>query len=285
MTTLDDVLKELYQNIKNFVKAKNIESEREYFSNPSNNIPLQEVLQGRSYEESFEYFKSCVKRENEYSISLIFTILQEIFLFSAGHDMMFQTKLKADIFVSEPIDTLIYPLLESKVKSRYNDFSVIEENPNREKNIEGIKRIVHTFIETQSLLYLLYCDDFQFSSGWEELYPGMHEEMITILKESDMTIGEFLNALIGYKCNKMKEILSCIPDPKLQSQFLQRVESLRKQKLEEASTFSHVNFPVTYFLEHTILDFLNESEKSSAILGETKVGKPPKIILPNSVLK
>ena len=34
MTTLDDVLKELYQNIKNFVKAKNIESEREYFSNP-----------------------------------------------------------------------------------------------------------------------------------------------------------------------------------------------------------------------------------------------------------
>ena len=58
MTTLDDVLKELYQNIKNFVKAKNIESEREYFSNPSNNIPLQEVLQGRSYEESFEYFKS-----------------------------------------------------------------------------------------------------------------------------------------------------------------------------------------------------------------------------------
>ena len=29
MTTLDDVLKELYQNIKNFVKAKNIESERE----------------------------------------------------------------------------------------------------------------------------------------------------------------------------------------------------------------------------------------------------------------
>lgn len=286
MITLENVLKGQYKTIKLFVKSKNIEAEREYFSDPNNNVPLMDLLSGKSYDENFEDFINCAKEGNDNTLSQMFSLLQEFFLFSAGHDMMFKTKLKADIYVSEPMDTLIFPRLESAVKTQYSDFSFIEENPNREKNIEGVKRTVHVFTELQSLLYLLYCNDFQFPNGWENLFPGMHDEILSILKEDGMTIGEFLNVLIHHKCDKMKNIFSHVEDFRLRSKYLQKIEDLRKTKLEETSQFAHIHLPVTYFYNHSFLDFLEESNtRSSILIGNSKPDKPQKIILPNDVKK
>lgn len=283
MVTLENILKEQYTAMKLFIKSKNVEAEREYFNDPSNNVPLVEMMNGKSYEENFEYFKRHAKEGNEETLNQIFSLLQELFLFSAGHDMMFKTKLKADIYVSEPLDTLIFPRLESAVKAKYSDFSFLSQNPNREKNIEGVKRTVHVFAEAQSLLYLLYYNDFQFSNGWEGLFPGMSDEILTILKEDGMTIGEFLNVLIHHKCNKMKDIFSHVENFRVRSKYLQKVEDLRQAKLEETSKFAHVHLPVTYFYDHTFLDFMEESaNRSSILLGEPKPTKAPKIILPNN---
>lgn len=283
MITLEDILKEQYTAMKLFIKSKNIDAERKYFNDPSNNVPLVEMMNGKSYEENFEYFKRHAKEGNEETLNQIFSLLQELFLFSAGHDMMFKTKLKADIYVSEPLDTLIFPRLESAVKAKYSDFSFLSQNPNREKNIEGVKRTVHVFAEAQSLLYLLYYNDFQFSNGWEGLFPGMSDEILTILKEDGMTIGEFLNVLIHHKCNKMKDIFSHVENFRVRSKYLQKVEDLRQAKLEETSKFAHVHLPVTYFYDHTFLDFMEESaNRSSILLGEPKPTKAPKIILPNN---
>lgn len=283
MVTLENVLKEQYGIMKLFIKDQNSKGEKEYFRDPSNNVPLREIMSGKSYEENFDDLKRDAKEANDETLEQIFALLQELFLFSAGHDMMFKTKLKADIYVSEPIDTLIFPRLESAVKAQYSDFSFIDQNPNREKNIEGVKRTVHVFTELQSLLYLLYCNDFQFPSGWEALFPEMSDEILSILKEDGMTIGEFLNVLIHHKCDKMKSIFSQVKDFKLRSKYLQKVEDLRKEKLEETSQFAHVHLPVTYFYDHTFLDFLRDSEKRSSILLEdSKPTKPQKIILPNS---
>lgn len=283
--TLDKILKDEYASIKMFIRNKNVEAEREFFNNPNPSNPVIEMMCGKSYEENFNEAARTVEKGNEYAINQVFAILQEIFLFSAGHDMMFKTKLKADIYMSNPIDSLIYPRLERAVKARYNDISVIHENPNREANIQGIQRLVHLFMELQSLLYLVYCHEYQFPSGWEGLFPGMDEEILTILKEDRMTIGEFETALIEEKCSTMKSILINIKDPNLRRKFLQKAEDLKKQKLEETSTFTHIHLPVTYFLDHTVLDFLHESDNSSVILGEPKPGKPPKIILPNTGIK
>ncbi len=283
--TLDEVLRDEYASIKMFIRDKNVEAEREFFSTPNPSNPVIEMMCGKSYEENFNEAARTVEKGGEYAINQVFAILQEVFLFSAGHDMMFKTKLKADIYMSTPIDSLIYPRLEKAVKARYNDISVIQENPNREANIQGIQRLVHLFMELQSLLYLVYYHEYQFPSGWEGLFSGMDEEIIAILKEDGMTIGELETALIEEKCSTMKSVLINIKEPNLRRKFLQKVEDLKMQKLEETSTFTHIHLPVTYFLDHTFSDFLHESNNSSVILGEQKPGKPPKIILPNTGIK
>lgn len=284
--TLDEVLRNEYASIKMFIRDKNVEAEREFFSNPNPLNPVIEMMCGKSYEENFNEAARTVEKGNEYKINQAFVILQEVFLFSAGHDMMFKTKLKADIYMSEPIDSLIYPRLESTVKKRYNDISVIPENPNRETNIQDIQRFVHLFMELQSLLYLVYCHEYQFPSGWEGLFPGMDEEILAILKEDGMTIGELETALIEEKCSTMKSILIHIKDSNMRRKFLQKVDDLKKQKLEDVKTFPSFNLPVTYFYDHTVLDFLDwHPQSSSILLGEPKPKNPQKIILPDSVKK
>ena len=72
--------------------------------------------------------------------------------------MMFKKKLNADVFVSIPMDNLIYPMLVEGIKEKYNDVSVMCENPNYENNIKGIDKLTYIYTELQSLLYFLYCN-------------------------------------------------------------------------------------------------------------------------------
>lgn len=279
--SLDNVLKNIYEERASFIREKNIKLEREYFTKNSNHIPMNEIMQGASYEDHFNNFKNLIKTGNADEISQIFMLLQEYFLFSAGNDMMFKKKLEADVFTSLPMDNLIYSKLTETVKERYNDISVMKENPNFKENINGINRIVFMFMEMQSLLYLLYWNEFQFPNGWQGLYPDSHEEIINILNDLDITIGDFLHALIEFKCQIMKEIFMEINDVKLKQTYLEKVETLRKERQEEVKQFAHATLPVTYFLNHTILDFMNRKQKSS-LFEEPSNSGAKKILLPKN---
>lgn len=277
--SLDTVVRNMYNHRIAFIKNKNIELEREYFTENSDCIPMSEIMQGASFEDHFAYYKTVVKNGNENEISQIFMLLQEYFLFSYGHDMMLKKKLEADIFTSVPIEDLIYPRLLDAVKEKYNNISVMQENPNWKVNMDGIDRLVFTYTELQSLLYLLYCNDFQFANGWEELYPDTNEDIMNILDKSGMTIGDFLHALINFKCQTMTEILSEIEDTKLRTDYLKKVETLKEKKHAETKTFSHVGLPITYFFNHSFMDFLNGNCSRPSILDDDTTPKERKMIL------
>lgn len=259
---LSQILKTMYDNRVAFIRNKNMELERQYFIENVNHIPLGEIMMGLSYEDCFTSCKNDVKSGNKQDISEIFTLLQEYFLFSAGHDLMFKKKLEADFFVSVPMDDLIYPMLYKTVTENYTDLSVMKENPNLKTNLEGIDRLVYTYTDLQSFLYFLYYNDFQIPKDWEQLFPETHEEIINILNKSEMTIGDFLHGLIDFKCKTMVDVLSEIPNPKLKQEYIKKVEALQREKHEEASTFAHVELPITYFLNHTIYDFENICDES-----------------------
>lgn len=279
VSTIDNVLKRLYENQVAFIRGKNIQLEREFFTNYSFRTPLPQLMEGTSFDDHFMAARTMVDGANKDYLDGLFTLLTECLLFSAGHDMMFKMKLQADIFNSVPINDLIYPLLEREVKAKYSDVSVMKENPERQKNIEKINKLVYTFTELQSLLFFLYASDFQFQDGWEKLWEDTHEDILRILDESKMTIGDFLDALIDYKCQIMESIFKEIKDENLKKEYLEKIADLRKNKHEETKTFTHVDLPITYFKDHTMLDFLNRKLKSN-ILDEESPDSNKKIILP-----
>lgn len=278
--SLDDILKNRYDNCVSYIKSKNSELEREYFTKNRNRIPMGEMMQDTSYEDHFMNFKEMVKDGNEEEINQVFMLLEDYFLFSKGHDMMFKKKLEADIYTSAPIDNLIYPKLLEAVKKKYNEVSILPENPRQNENLNGIDTLIATYMDVQSLLYLLYCHDFQFPNGWEAISDNQ-EEILTILKESGMTIGDFLHSFIDFKCQIMKEIGENIENPNLKITYLEKVENLREEKQKETKNFAYVDLPITYFSNHTILDFLSR-EKKSSILKDTTPKPVQKIILPKS---
>ena len=152
--SIEETIKRIYDERVLFIRDKNIELERQYFSSDK----LGFLTNGLSYDDNFTYMIKELKKQSvsESKIESIFISLQEVFLFSKGHDMMFKKKLNADVFVSIPMDNLIYPMLVEGIKEKYNDVSVMCENPNYENNIKGIDKLTYIYTELQSLLYFLY---------------------------------------------------------------------------------------------------------------------------------
>lgn len=277
---LKEVLRNMYNHHANFIREKNNELEREYFGEYSN-APLAEIMQGGSFEDNFRLYKSQIKYANQEEVDNIFVLLREYFLFSYGHDMMFKKKLEADLFTTPLMEEFLYPKLEESVKEKYNDISVMQENPNFDKNIQGIDKIIETYLDMQSILYIIYSSDFQFPRGWEKMCNGNHEDVIKELNKSGMTIGDFLKALIDDKCRTIREILEEIDNKELRNTYLKELEKLREEKHRETEGFAHVNLPITYFLDHTIMDFLRIDEKSKIYI-EDKPKINQKIYIPNN---
>lgn len=274
---LNEIIKEMYDACNLHISQVNMRLEREFFSSPDNKMPIQikRILGGVSYEDSFTNFKCVVKTADEESLNNIFQILNDVFLFSVGCDMMFKFKLDADMYTSVFLDDLIYPLYENHIKSKYNDVSVMREHPNYDANMESLNDILRTFSDIQSLLYLLYCHDFQFLNGWESVLsnPDNSSAVIEILKNSKMTIGDFLKALVDYKCAIMKDIFSSVENPRLKRIYLKKVEELKEEKRSQVDGFPNSNLPITYFLDHTIMDFISSQFNNSS--DEDDTGKKP----------
>lgn len=284
MIDLDTTIKRIYDERVAFIRYKNAMLEREYFRVNGQQFPMRELVDGTSFDDHFEAYKQVAKNGDKNQVEQIFFLLREYFLFSYGHDFMFKKKLEADIYNAAPMDEFIYPLLVDEVKKRYNDLSVMEVNPNYDENMAGIDRLVFTFTELQSLLWLLYCSEFQFPNGWERLCPETYADIIVILKKTGMKIGDFLQALINYKCQIMRDILSEIGDVKLRDEYLRKVADLQAEKIAEMSSFAHIGLPITYFLDHTFADFL-QIEQKSTLLDDDPAGDTKRILLPKEIQK
>lgn len=275
--SLKQVVQNMYNHHASFIREKNNELEREFFGD-YRNAPLAEIMQGGSFEDNFNLYKSQIKYASQEEVDNIFVLLREYFLFSYGHDMMFKKKLEADLFTT-PLMEFLYPKLEEAIKEKYNDISVMQENPNFDINIKGIDNIIEAYLDMQSILYLLYSNDFQFPGNWEKMCNGNHEKVIEELNNSGMTIGDFLKALIDDKCKTIREILEEIDDRELRNTYLKELENLRNEKIRETEGFAHVHLPITYFLDHTIMDFIRTDEKSK-IYVEDKPKVNKKLFLP-----
>ena len=242
---LEEKVENSYEEIVSHIKATNNEIERKYFAENMNNYIFRDALDGRSFDECFASLKKDIGSGDKIKISLAFVALNNILLFSYK-DEVFKAKLKVDNFVSTPIDNLIYPLLLKKVKELYGDSSDISE--------EEIKIIICTFIDLQSLLFFLYYHDFQFIPDWETLYPNTYQDIILLLKESGMTIGDFLHALVDYKCDIMEGMFNIIQGKNKKDYFFNLITELRKSKHEEIKKYPNINLPITSILDNTFLE-------------------------------
>ncbi len=242
---LEEKVKKSYEEIVSHIKATNNEIERKYFAENMNDYIFRDALNGRSFDECFDSLKKDIESGDKTQISLAYAALNNVLLFSCK-DEVFKTKLKADNFVSSPIDNLIYPLLLERVKELYRDSSDISE--------EALRKIICTYIDLQSLLFFLYYHDFQFIPDWESLCPNTYQAIIDILNESGMTIGDFLNALVDYKCNIMEGIFNIIQDKNKKDYIFNVIIKLRKSKHEEIKKYPNINLPITSILDNTFLE-------------------------------
>jgi hypothetical protein len=190
--------------------------------------------------------------------------------------MIYKEKIKADCFMHEPLHILIAQNMEQEIRGLFNDVSVMRENPNREKNIEVMECIVAKHMDFNSLLFLLYVYDWQFPSDWQSLYPETATELDTMIDESTITIGDFLNALTDFKIASIRDVISAISNPQTRNTYLSKVSSLREEQKAKIAAVNHTHLPVGYFKNHTMMDFINEPKPS---LLEPQHNKNGQIIL------
>ena len=277
--TLDQVIKSIYDDQVNIIRQKNNELEREYFTIHKNTIPFGDMLDGLSYDDYLAQLKAVVQQGNPHQIESVWGILQDYLFFSVGHDMIFKKKLYADIFTTVPLENLIYPRLVEDIKGKYNDVSVMRDNPNCNENLKKIAETIYVYTEISSLLYYLYCNDFQFSDYWKQICPTTHEEVLKRLQQSDITIGEFHHALVENKCTLIKEVVEEIKNSELKHQYQEKLNRLRLEKHQEVEERLDRNLPITYFLYHSIFDFMSDTSLHPSILEENATKLKKKIII------
>lgn len=260
---LDNTLKYLYDMRMSYIKNENIELERAYFSDNYKNIPFGKILKGLSFEDLYTMLASEIKYETEDKIEKNLIFLQEYLLFSYGHDLMYKKKLHADLFITDCHEELIYPMLSKAVKEKYNDLSVCKNNPNYNKNVEGIDKILQTYINLQTMLNFLYCVDFQFAYDLEKIFPDTYVELLEILKNSNITIKDYMYSLIDYKCKIMIDIINKINDPELRNKYLSKVEDIKNANKD---IYKHLDLPITYFKDHDMLDFVDYTPNNKKII-------------------
>lgn len=257
---LDEMISNKYNEYVAYIKERNIELEREYFLENSKRIPLGDIIEGGSFADCFYYLKNSAKNGDAQTLKNVYVWLTEYFLFSEGHDTMFKHKLAADCFTTVPV-SLVFDGIKQTVSNQFNDLSISSLNPKCKENMRAIDEIIEAGFDMSSVLYLLYCNDFQFPEEWRKLCRDNSDEVLKMMQDLGITIGDFLCALIELKCQLMREVLAEITDAKLKDIYMKKVEDLRTSKVEEVKTFAHADLPVGYFFDHDVNNSINPVPK------------------------
>ena len=258
---LNSYIKKSYDERVLFIRHNNIDSEREHYSSDLTRYPSRKIMQGASFDDHFQSFKEMVRTANRNDISRVFMALESYFLFSYNHDSVFKDKLQANGFVSIPFTDYIYPMLHKEITDKFDDYSISFENKEADENLNTIDSIFDKYTDVQSALYLLYCNNFKFPKGWEILFRNTSNEVVRILNESGITIGDFLNMLVDYKCDIIDSILKEIGNDELREEYLNKSKKLREIKHEEIKHNENIDLPITHSLNSSFLDSDNNYSK------------------------
>jgi len=259
---LDQTIKKICNTENELIKAGNIKGEMAEFGNfLSQVLQLSEPI-NTCYARELENMKQTAKEANQNTLDGMLSILNNIFYFSYGHDMVYKEKIKAGCFMHE-ILPIIQVEMETEIKELFNDLSVIPENSKYQKNIEAITSIVAKHRDFNSLLFLLYVNEWQFPSDWQKLYPQNAHELEIMINQSNITIGDFLNALVEFKIVSIKDVFLAIENPKLREDYLHIISGLEAGKKKEVANLGHIHLPVGYFNTNTMQDFVKNPKPSS----------------------
>lgn len=237
--------------------------EQEYFNNPNNLVPMRVILSNGSFDQQFDNFSEFVRNANPNELDKIFKLISNFFLFSPGFDIVFKSKLLADMYTSNLMNSSTYKMMEEAIMNKYNNMSVMPENPNYDDNMRSIEEMVVTYYDVQALLNALYCNDFQFPVNWKDLCHNGNDDALKILQKSNMTIGEYLNSVIDHKCSILVSIFSKVENARLKNEYLARIQVLRDEKKGEVSNYEYSNLPIAYFYDHRLEDYMREKVQAS----------------------
>ena len=237
--------------------------EQEYFNNPNNLVPMRVILSNGSFDQQFDNFSEFVRNANPNELDKIFKLISNFFLFSPGFDIVFKSKLLADMYTSNLMSSSTYKMMEEAIMSNYNNMSVMPENPNYDDNMRNIEEMVVTYYDVQALLNALYCNDFQFPANWKDLCHNGKDDALKILQKSNMTIGEYLNSVIDHKCSILVSIFSKVENARLKNEYFARIQVLRDEKKGEVSNYEYSNLPIAYFYDHRLEDYMREKVQAS----------------------
>lgn len=237
--------------------------EQEYFNNPNNLVPMRVILSNGSFDQQFDNFSEFVRNASPNELDKIFKLISNFFLFSPGFDIVFKSKLLADMYTSNLMNSSTYKMMEEAIMSKYNNMSVMPENPNYDDNMRSIEEMVVTYYDVQALLNALYCNDFQFPANWKDLCHNGKDDALKILQASNMTIGEYLNSVIDHKCSILVSIFSKVENARLKNEYLARIQVLRDEKKGEVSNYEYSNLPIAYFYDHRLEDYMREKVQAS----------------------
>ena len=237
--------------------------EQEYFNNPNNLVPMRVILSNGSFDQQFDNFSEFVRNASPNELDKIFKLISNFFLFSPGFDIVFKSKLLADMYTSNLMSSSTYKMMEEAIMSNYNNMSVMPENPNYDDNMRNIEEMVVTYYDVQALLNALYCNDFQFPANWKDLCHNGKDDALKILQKSNMTIGEYLNSVIDHKCSILVSIFSKVENARLKNEYFARIQVLRDEKKGEVSNYEYSNLPIAYFYDHRLEDYMREKVQAS----------------------
>jgi len=260
---LNNLVKEILDVEKAKIREANIIGEGEELSKFYSMVFGLDIKS--SYAREMASLKEKSRTDTPAGLDQTLTLLESFFYFSYAHDMAYKEKIKADCFMQEPLLMIEIDML-GEINELFNDVSVMPDNIYYEQNVAAIKAIIRKYLDFNSLLLLLYVNDWQFPAGWEALYPENADKLSEMIDTSKITIGHFLSALIGHKISEMRKVMSSIEDPDLNFTYAKKIGEIEAKKQQEAFGYNHVHLPVGYFRYNSIFSI---------------PPKPSSIIVPN----
>ena len=252
---LDKYIDKIYNEKVYKLEIENDEYERTYFSNNFYRIPNGELLDDSCYNDTIKIYKNYVSDASNDNLIFVFDCLKNFYFFSGGNDMVFRKKLEADSYHSTPIKEVIYPRLVKQIHNRFFDSDNFF-HPDRSSHISYIESIIDEHLTISAFLHYMYANDFNPANDIVKKFIS-YNKIRNKLDYWDLTIGNYIKALINYKCDIMKDIFTAVSDFNLRENMHRMVDSLRYDKIFEVEDLYNQKLHVNYFLDHTIYDLID----------------------------
>ena len=254
---IDEYVERIYNFKINDLEENNDAFERDYFGRNFYRIPNGDLLKGLSFNDNLRIYREVAKDCSLNDLNTLFETLRDFFFFSAGNDMIYRKKLEANSYRDVPIKDIILPLIQADAHNKF----ICDENfhPARRNVINAIDTMVNNGIIISTFLYYLYCDGFIPTASMKKVFPSSYEHVVNRLSNVQITIGDYLRALVDFKCSKIKSVFEEVSNSDFKKEMMDKVDELREIKYEEISELYNSNMQICYFFNHTVHEYINSS--------------------------